>query len=266
MIVIKVGGESLKFFEEYIAQDLKELIKEDKVILIHGGGDLVTEVAKKMGKEQKFVISPEGIKSRYTDEEDIKIFTMVMAGLVNKDLVRILIKNGINAAGLSGVDSSCIIAERKKKLIVVDERGRKVAIEGGYTGKITGINTQIFDILISNNVVPVVAPIAISNEGELLNVDADALTQKFASYFKPNYVIFLTDVEGVFLDETLVKTIKLDEVDAVLPKIGTGMNRKVLSAKEAVKSGAKMSIISFSGKKNPVLSAIRGESGTVIAP
>jgi acetylglutamate/LysW-gamma-L-alpha-aminoadipate kinase len=115
-------------------------------------------------------------------------------------------------------------------------------------------------------VVPVVAPIAISNEGELLNVDADALTQKFASYFKPNYVIFLTNVEGVFLDKKLVKTIKLDEVDVILPKIGTGMNRKVLSAKEAVKSGAKMSIISFSGKKNPVLSAIRRESGTVITP
>lgn len=231
---------------------------------MHGGGDIVTEVARKLGKEQKFVVSPEGIKSRYTDEEDIKIFTMVMAGLVNKDLVRILIKNGVDAVGISGVDSSCIVAERKKKIIVIDERGRKVAMEGGYTGKITSINAKVFDLLISNNIVPVVAPIALSNESEILNVDADALTHKLASYFKPNYVVFLTDVEGVFLNGKLIRSIKLDDVDRILPKIGTGMNRKVLSARDAVRSGAKMAIISLSGKENPILSAIRGESGTVI--
>ncbi|MGC8577050.1 MAG: [LysW]-aminoadipate/[LysW]-glutamate kinase [Thermoproteota archaeon] len=262
--MVKVGGESLKFFEQYIVQDIKELVKQDKIILVHGGGDVVTEVARKLGKEQKFVVSPEGIKSRYTDEEDIKIFTMVMAGLINKDLVRTLIKNGVNAVGLSGVDSSCIVAERKKKIIIVDERGRRVAIEGGYTGKITSINTQIFNLLVSNNIVPVVAPIAIGSEGEILNVDADALTQKFASYFKPSHVVFLTDVEGVFLNGKLVRSIKLDDVDKILPKIGAGMNRKVLSARDAVKSGAKMAVISLSGKENPILSAIKGESGTVI--
>ncbi|MEM0003237.1 MAG: [LysW]-aminoadipate/[LysW]-glutamate kinase [Thermoproteota archaeon] len=260
---MKVGGESLKFFEQYIARDIKELVKQDKVILVHGGGGMVTEIARKLGKEQRFVVSPEGIKSRYTDEEDIKIFTMVM-GLINKDLVRTLIKNEINAVGLSGVDSSCIVAERKKKIIIVDERGRRVAIEGGYTGKITSINTQVLDLLVNNNITPVIAPIALGNEGEILNVDADTLTQKLASYFKPNYTIFLTDVEGVLLNGQLVKSIKLDEVNKILPKIGTGMNRKVLSARDAVKSGAKVAIISLSGKENPILSAIRGESGTVI--
>ena len=69
------------------SSDLKEVAKQHKVVLVHGGGAEVTEIASKLGKEQKFIMSPEGFRSRYTDKETIEIYTMVMAGKINKQIV-----------------------------------------------------------------------------------------------------------------------------------------------------------------------------------
>ncbi|MGH9923660.1 MAG: [LysW]-aminoadipate/[LysW]-glutamate kinase, partial [Nitrososphaerales archaeon] len=137
MIVIKIGGSVVDGLHQSTMPDLKQVTSQDKVILVHGGGKEVTSIAEKLGKEQRFVVSPGGIRSRYTDKETAEIYTMVMSGKINKEIVLMLQKNGINAIGLSGVDGGIIKAERKKKLIIVDERGRKIAIDGGYTGKIT---------------------------------------------------------------------------------------------------------------------------------
>ena len=88
LLVIKMGGSILKegAGAELIA-DLKEVAKTNKMVLVHGGGVEVTEVASKLGKEQKFIVSPEGFRSRYTDKETIEIYTMVMAGKINKQIV-----------------------------------------------------------------------------------------------------------------------------------------------------------------------------------
>ena len=110
----------------------------------------VTKVCKQLGKEPKFVTSPSGIKSRYTDKETAEIFTMVMSGRINKTIVQMLQKNGINAIGLSGVDAKIIQADRKKKLIIINEKGRKQVIDGGYTGKIKAINSEFIKLLLSS--------------------------------------------------------------------------------------------------------------------
>ena len=138
LLVIKMGGSILKegTSTDLIA-DLKEVAKTNKIVLVHGGGVEVTEIAAKLGKEQKFIISPEGFRSRYTDKETIEIYTMVMAGKINKQIVLALQSQGIPAVGLAGLDAVDLKAERKTKLIAVDERGRKKVIDGGYTGKIT---------------------------------------------------------------------------------------------------------------------------------
>src|SRR5271155_3183927 len=135
-VVIKLGGDIVKGeFPPNLLTDMKELGASNQVILVHGGGDVVTEIATKLGKEQRFVVSPEGMKSRYTDRETIDIFTMVMCGKIAKKLVETLERAKISAVSLSGLDGGILRATRKKKLIIIDERGRKVALEGGYTGK-----------------------------------------------------------------------------------------------------------------------------------
>src|SRR3970282_2804562 len=143
MITIKIGGSVIDNLHPTTISDIKKIVEQEGVVLVHGGGKEVTKVSKELGKEPKFVVSPGGIKSRYTDKETAEIFTMVMSGKINKMIVGMLQKNGINAVGLSGIDGQIIQAERKKKLIVINEKGRKMAIDGGYTGKIKNVSAGL---------------------------------------------------------------------------------------------------------------------------
>ncbi len=161
MITIKIGGSVVDNLHPSTILDIKKFVESEGVVLVHGGGKEVTKVCEQLGKEIKFVTSPSGIKSRYTDKETVEIFTMVMAGRINKTIVQMLQKNGVNAIGLSGVDAKVIQAERKKKLIIINEKGRKQAIDGGYTGKIKEINSSLIKNLLEQGLTPVISPIAI---------------------------------------------------------------------------------------------------------
>src|SRR3989337_1070590 len=149
LFVVKMGGSILKEGASLaLISDLKGLLAKNKAVLVHGGGVEVTEKAAKLGKEQKFIISPEGFRSRYTDRETIEIYTMVMAGKINKQIVLALQSQGIPTVGLSGLDGALLKAERKKKLVAVDERGRKKVIDGGYTGRITRVDAGLLLFLL----------------------------------------------------------------------------------------------------------------------
>src|SRR4030067_690585 len=200
LFVIKMGGSILKEgASSDLVGDLKTLLGENKAVLVHGGGVEVTEIASKLGKEQKFIVSPEGFRSRYTDKETIEIYSMVMAGKINKQIVLALQSQGIPAVGLSGVDGLILKAERKKKLIAVDERGRKRVIDGGYTGKISEVNVDLIKFLLEKGYVPIVTPIAMSEDFEPLNVDGDRTAAFVAGALQADKLILLTDVEGLML-------------------------------------------------------------------
>jgi len=264
MIVIKIGGSVVDGLHDSTIADLKNVISHDKVILVHGGGKEVTSIAEKLGKEQKFVVSPGGIRSRYTDRETAQIYTMVMSGKINKEIVMMLQKAGINAVGLAGIDGGIIKAERKKKLIIVDERGKKVAIDGGYTGKINDVNTSLLNIMTTNGYIPVVSPVALSEEFDLLNVDGDRAAAYVAGGIKADRVIFLTNVNGLIMDNKLVTHLTVSEAKEMLPKIGFGMEKKVLACTEAVSMGVKEAIIASGQIVNPISSALKHDNCTVI--
>lgn len=265
MIVIKIGGSVVDGLHQTTMPDLKQVVGQDKVILVHGGGKEVTSIAEKLGKEQKFVVSPGGIRSRYTDKETAEIYTMVMSGKINKEIVLMLQKNGINAIGLSGVDGGIIKAERKKKLIIVDERGRKVAIDGGYTGKITTVNSSLLQSVTESGYVPIVSPVALSEEFDLLNVDGDRAAAYVAGSVKADRVIFITNVNGLMMDNKLVTKLTVSEAKKLLPKIGFGMEKKVLACTEAVSMGVKEAIIASGQVSNPISSALKHDNCTVIS-
>jgi len=264
MIVIKIGGSVYSEVNSTFLDELKELLKQDNLVLVHGGGDKVTEVADKLGKKQEFVVSPEGIRSRYTDKETAEIYTMVMAGKINKEIVSNLIKNGIKALGLSGVDGELIKAERKKKLVIVDERGRRRIIDGGYTGKITKVNSDLIEFLISKGFLPIISPVALSEEYEFLNIDGDRAAAYIAGSLKADTLIFLTDVDGVLMDNKVIPKMSFEEAERIMPKIGFGMKTKILASLEALKLGCKRVII-CNGKEEGILKlALKGERGTLI--
>ena len=217
-----------------------------------------------MGKEQRFVVSPDGMKSRYTDRETMEIFTMVMCGLIAKKLVEILERGGISAVSLSGLDGGVLRATRKKKLLIVDERGRKVAIEGGYTGKMQSAGGPVIEALLEQGVVPVISPVAMGEEAEPLNVDSDRAAAFMAMGVHADAVLFLTDVKGFLMDGKVVEKLTTEEARGLLPKTGFGMQKKILAGIEAVEAGVGEVIIASGFGPDPLSNALSHTGCTVM--
>jgi [amino group carrier protein]-L-2-aminoadipate 6-kinase len=266
LYVVKIGGSILREgASSDIVADLNELAKDNHIVLVHGGGVEVTETASKLGKEQKFIISPEGFRSRYTDRETIEIYTMVMAGKINKQIVLALQSQGMRAVGLSGLDGLLLEAERKRRLIIVDERGRKKVIDGGYTGKLEKVNSELLQFLLEKGFVPVVTPIAVSKEFEPLNVDGDRTAAFIAGALKADRLVLLTDVQGLIIKGKPVDKVTAVEAKELLSGIGQGMSTKVHAALEALNKDVSEVLITSGSGKLPVSSALKHECGTVIS-
>jgi acetylglutamate/LysW-gamma-L-alpha-aminoadipate kinase len=266
LIVAKCGGKIIeKGLDETLASDIKQVAASNKFVFVHGGGLQVTQIAEKLGKSQKFIISPKGIKSRYTDREMIDIYTMVMTGKLNKQIVTSLQRTKTQAIGLSGLDGHLLQAKRKKRLIIINERGRRMAIEGGYTGSITNVNTKLLNYLIKGGYLPVISPVAISEEFEPLNVDGDRVAAFIAGSLKADKLILLTDVEGVIMNDHVIPKLTLPKAEDLLQQIGYGMITKIHAAIQAIKMGVKEVIISPGKIKHPISLAIEHKAGTVIA-
>lgn len=265
LIVAKIGGRVLeKGLPSEIAADIRAVSEKSRVVLVHGGAVEVTEIAKKLGKEQRFVISPEGFRSRYTDRETVEIYTMVMVGKLNKQIVASLESRGVKTIGLSGLDGQLIRAERKKRLIVINERGRKMVIDGGYTGRIVTIKTDLLHILMEAGYLIVVSPVAISDEYEPLNVDGDRTAANIAAALRADMLLLLTDVEGLVMEGKVVSGLRLGEAKEILPKIGPGMITKMHAAMEALEQGVKEVVIAPGAGPTPLSSAMNHSVGTLI--
>ena len=265
-IVVKIGGSLLKEgVPQNLVEDLAALAPSHQLVIVHGGGDVVTQYATRLGKEQRFVVSPEGIRSRYTDKETAEIYQMVMNGLLAKRLVLALGKAGVKGISLTGADGLLMQGKRKTKLVIMDDRGRKVAIEGGYTGKVVGVNTSLLDTLLSQGYVPVVSPVAVGEEGEPLNIDGDRAASSIATRLGADVVVFLTNVDGLKLDGVLVSHMTPSEAASRLPKIGFGMQKKVMAAAESVEAGVNEAIICSGTGPGPLTNALAHDTCTVIS-
>ncbi len=264
-MTVKIGGSLMKEgVPPSLVEDVVALAPNHQILLVHGGGDVVTDYATRLGKEQRFVVSPEGIRSRYTDRETVEIYQMVMSGLLAKRLVLALDRAGLRSISLAGADGSLLQGRRKARLMIVDERGRKMAIEGGYTGKVQSVNTSLLELLISQGYVPVVSPVAVSDAAEPLNVDGDRAASAIATGTHADVVVFATNVDGLQLDGRLATHLTPQEARSQLPKIGFGMQKKVMAAVEAVEGGVKEAIICSGVRSGPLTKAMEHDNCTVI--
>jgi len=265
LVVIKAGGRVLeKGLPLEMAMDIRAVAEKNKVIFVHGGGTEVTQIARKLGKEPRFIVSPDGFRSRYTDLETVEIYTMVMVGKLNKQVVATLESKGVRAIGLSGLDGQLLKAERKKRLVIINERGRKMAIDGGFTGRITEVNTDLLKLLMEAGFVPVVSPVAMGRDYEPLNVDGDRTAANIAGALKADMLILLTDVEGLMIDGKVVPKLSLIEAKEMLHKVGAGMITKIYAATEALELGVREVVIASGTGPTPISAAINHSIGTVI--
>jgi [amino group carrier protein]-L-2-aminoadipate 6-kinase len=266
MIVVKIGGsEGVNFAA--VCQDAAELIAQgQKIILVHGGSAETNYISNQLGHPPRFLTTTTGFTSRYTNRQTLEIFAMVTAGKINTLLVEQLQKMGVNAVGLSGVDGKLLLANRKEAIVVV-ENGRKQVIRDDYTGKIEHVNASLLQILMDAGYTPVIAPLAISVNGEALNVDADRAAAAIAGAVSAEQLVLLTNVPGLmrnFPDEsTLIPQIAQSNLENALAFAEGRMKKKVLGASEALKSGVSKVVFADGRVTQPLQKALAGY-GTVI--
>ena len=233
-------------------------------VIVHGGGPTVTSVCERMGIKPVFVKSPDGLRSRYTDSETIEAYIMAMRGKINSDIVLGLQRLGRNAVGISGIDGPTFIAERKKKLITINEKGRKMFIEGGFTGKIVRSDPEIVTSIMESGRIPVLSPIALSTEFEALNVDGDRAASAIAGAIQADELILLTNVDGVLNEGKTVDRILLRDLPSYIENVGNGMDKKLIAAGEALKGGCRKVIIANGRYAGTVEGLSHSGRGTVI--
>ena len=254
-IVIKYGGNAM------INDNLTQTVINDIIlmkciginpIIVNGGGPDISNTLTKMNHESKFI---NGL--RYTVETTINVAQMVLAGKVNKDLVKLIEKYGGKAIGLSGIDGSLIKA---KKL--------KIGVDLGYVGEITSVNTELLYLAMNSGFIPVVSSIAIGeNDNNSYNINADTCASKIASALKAEKLILLTDVPGVMTDpsdsSTLISTLRLHQIPklTVDKVINGGMIPKISCCVESVRMGVKKAHIIDGRIEHSLLLELLSEKG-----
>jgi len=237
LYIIKVGG---KIVEE--SASLKQLLTDFSQIqgykvLVHGGGRSATALAAKLGIESKMVNG-----RRITDEETLKVVTMVYGGLVNKQIVAGLQAIGVNALGLTGADMNYMRSEKRP---VTD-------IDYGFVGDVKEVNAGLLADLIAKGVVPVLAPLTHDKEGNMLNTNADTIAGEAAKALAKHFEVTLMycfEKKGVLLDENDDESVitkltpELFEKYVAESVINGGMIPKLENSFEALNAGVKRVII-----------------------
>ncbi|MDI3503008.1 MAG: acetylglutamate kinase, partial [Archaeoglobi archaeon] len=217
VMVIKIGGHAMADYSvmESVIQDVI-LLRYIGIhpVIVHGGGPEIDEKMRKFGKKPEFV---HGI--RVTDEETLEIARMVLVGNINSKIVSLISKYGEKGVGLSGKDGMLIVARKKapKKMVV---EGKVVEVDYGLVGEIEKINPEIVSIMIENEYIPVISPIAVDRNGNNLNINADTVAGELAGVLKAKKIISMTDVDGLMRDpkdpSTLIKKISLRELEEMM--------------------------------------------------
>ncbi len=222
--VIKYGGavmqeENLK---QMVAQDVTLLRKIGiDVVVVHGGGKEITSLAEKLSVETKFVNG-----QRYTNEEMRDVVQMVLAGSINKDIVRRINMHGGRAVGVSGIDANLVEVKQFNE-------------ELGLVGEVTSVNSSFIKNLLKDGYLPVIAPIGVDDKGTVYNVNADIAAGPIAASLDAAKLVYLTDIEGVKANGELVSHLSQADVHNFI-KDGTisgGMIPKVESALSALEAG-----------------------------
>lgn len=266
IMVVKLGGTDGVNFRA-ICSDVKNQINEGhSLVLIHGGSADANALGGALNYPPKFIQSPSGFTSRYTDLRTLEIFAMAVNGRVNTTLVAMLQGMDVNALGLCGVDGGLMIADRKEAVQSL-ENGKRKIIRDDYSGKISRINIELLHTLLAGGYIPVIAPLALSPSGEILNVDADRAAARVAAALHSAVLVLLTAVPGflsAYPDESsLVHHLSRSQLTQAINIAEGRMKKKMLGAQEALDGGVERVYIADGRAEDPIRAALAG-AGTLI--
>jgi len=240
-IVIKYGGNAMvdEALKQGFARDvvLMKLVGINPVV-VHGGGPQIGKLLERIGKKSEFV---QGM--RVTDRETMDVVEMVLGGLVNKEIVNLINRQGGKAVGLSGKDGGLI---RANKMMLTrrsaDEKLPPEIVDIGHVGEVKAIDPQLVALLDNAEFIPVIAPIGVGEDGETYNINADVVAGKLAITLKAEKLILLTNTSGVLDREgKLLTGLSVKQVHDLIGDgtISGGMLPKVNYALDAVLSGVR---------------------------
>ncbi|MFD1953967.1 acetylglutamate kinase [Paenibacillus thailandensis] len=252
--VMKCGGSTLAALPDSFFEDLRKLQQSGvRPVIVHGGGPAINETLASLGIESSFV---NGL--RVTTKEVLGVVEMVLAGRINKEIVRKIQAGGAQAIGLSGVDGRLIEAKPAAN-----------ADEIGYVGEVTNVNAAVIEGVMAMDYIPVIAPIGIDGQGQSYNINADTAAGAVASFLGVEQMIVVTDVPGIMKTADGVKrvlpVVTVAEIEAMIEsgEIYGGMIPKVRAAIQCIQ-GKVREVVIVSGEEPGVLSraVLEGDIGT----
>ncbi|QJD85190.1 acetylglutamate kinase [Cohnella herbarum] len=254
--VMKCGGSTLAALPDAFFEDLRDLqAGGTQPVIVHGGGPAINETLGKLGIESRFV---SGL--RVTDEATLDVVEMVLAGRINKEIVRKLQQNGAKSIGLSGTDGK-----------LIEARPVANAHEVGLVGDVTGVNASLVEGIIELGYLPVIAPIGIDDAGQRYNINADTAAGAVASELGVDTMIVVTDVPGIMRtvngEKVVLPQVTFADIEEMIrtEEIYGGMIPKVRAAMSCLHGNVKEVLI-VDGSAERVLSraVTEGNIGTRI--
>lgn len=264
-VVIKYGGNAMDS-EELQNSFARDIVLMKAVgmhpVVVHGGGPQIGQLLEKLGKQSKFV---QGM--RVTDSETMDVVQMVLGGLVNKQIVNLIHRNGGRAIGLTGKDGELI---RARKLLLkateadAPEYKASEIIDIGHVGEVQGIDTRVVEMIGDTDLIPVIAPIGVDNDGNSYNINADLVAGKMAEVLRAEKLILLTNVAGLKdKDGKILTGLSAERVQELIQDgtIHGGMLPKIECALSAVQNGVATSHIIDGRVAHAVLLEILTQEG-----
>ena len=237
-IVVKFGGNAMvdADLHESFARDivLMKLVGMNPVV-VHGGGPQIGALLAKLNIQTEFVNG-----MRVTDAQTMDVVEMVLGGSVNKEIVTSINRNGGKAIGVTGKDGQLIRARKMTVSRHSPELNASEIIDIGHVGEVEQIDTEVLNVILESNFIPVIAPIGADAQGCTYNINADLVAGKLAEVLQAEKLMLLTNVEGLLDKQGRVLTgLSTAEVDALIADgtISGGMLPKISCALDSVKSG-----------------------------
>lgn len=237
-IVVKFGGNAMvdPLLHESFARDivLMKLVGMNPVV-VHGGGPQIGALLKKLNIHTEFV---DGM--RVTDAQTMDVVEMVLGGSVNKEIVSSINRNGGKAIGVTGKDGQMIRAHKLSVTRHSPELDAPEIIDIGHVGEVNQIDTEVLQVILASNFIPVIAPIGVGEDGSTYNINADLVAGKLAEVMRAEKLMLLTNVAGL-LDKNgeILTGLTTRQVDELIADgtISGGMLPKIRCALDAVKTG-----------------------------
>jgi len=237
-VVVKFGGNAMvdEALKHSFARDivLMKLVGMNPIV-VHGGGPQIGDLLTKLGKTTGFV---DGM--RITDSETMDVVEMVLGGLVNKEIVNLINRNGGKAVGLTGKDGDFIRAKKIHLKKSAQDIDASEIIDLGHVGEVSSIDPSVVEMLGRSDFIPVIAPIGVGDDGRSYNINADLVAGKIAEVLKAEKLILLTNTAGI-LDKAgdLLTGLSIHDIENLITDgtISGGMIPKTRCATDALKGG-----------------------------